>query len=116
MSVLYEPHQLPAVALALVMQVAAHTGQLQRPGSPWQLQRFGAAAAVLSASAAAGRISAEQTLEAAAMLSARVMRRWEDVAAACDEARLDSAHAAAVPGTCKQHIASAAAASAAAVP
>lgn len=92
-----------------------YVGLLQQLGSPWEAQQFQVAAAALSVTAAAGSISAEQVLEAAATLGACVMRWWQQAAARCDKACLYRAAAAAVFGTGVQHIASAAAASAAAM-
>ena len=95
------------------MQVALHSGQLQQLDRLSEVLQFGAAAAALSAAASANSISAERALEAAAILSSRIMRSWEDAAAKYDEARLDRTPAAAVLGTCMEKIASTAVASAA---
>lgn len=92
-----------------------YAGLLQQLDSPWEAQQFQVAAAALSVLAAVGSISAERVLQAAAKLGACVMGWWQQAAARCDKACLYRAAAAAVFGTGLQHIASAAAASAAAM-
>lgn len=99
----------------LAVQIAVHAGQLQQLASPFEVLQFEAAAVLLSAAAAAGSISPEQGLEAAAFLSARVLRCWKDDAAKCDEPYFAPTLAATFFGTCMQHIASATTSSAAAM-